>query len=87
MYIGNAKDIVKHEEKIFHIIHILLLSYLVDARYERFLDAIEHDKHEKDRSRHIVLETFKRIYEVWKYSDDQKETADNHLGLFKDTHK
>ncbi len=68
------RDIIKHQEKIFHIIHILLMPRLLHVRYKKFLDACDHDKHEKDHSKHLGFEAFKRIYKFWEYTEDQDET-------------
>src|SRR5215204_5556978 len=37
------KDIRKHDEKLYHALHIMLLSYALGYREQKLLDAIEHD--------------------------------------------
>ena len=60
------RDIRNHQEKIFHVIHILLFPSILRVRYKKFLEAGEHDKYEVDHSKHLGLEAFKRFYEFWK---------------------
>ena len=42
------RDIRNHEEKLFHVIHLLLFHYISFAKNERIFKAIEHDKNEKE---------------------------------------
>jgi hypothetical protein len=81
------KDIRSHEEKMYHVIHLFLFSHVLDIRYREFLDAVDHDKLEKDHSKHLGVEALKRFWEFWRYQDDIEKITDKHLGLFKDAEK
>jgi AbiV family abortive infection protein len=80
------RGIVKHQEKIFHSTHLMLIPYVLHNRYQKFFEAAEHDKNEKDHLKHLAFEAFKRVYEFYKYSDDKEEIVHKYLELFKDVH-
>jgi hypothetical protein len=79
-------DIKKHGEKLYHALHIMLFPYAMGYRQQKLFDAIEHDKYEKDHSKHISFEAFKRFYDIFKYSDDTSEMTESVLEVFKDAH-
>jgi hypothetical protein len=62
-------------------------SSIWDSRYREFLNALEHDKLEKDHFKHLGVEALKRFFEFWKYSDDVNKITDKHLELFRDADK
>jgi AbiV family abortive infection protein len=79
-------DIKKHREKLYHALHIMLFPYAMGYRQQKLFDAIEHDKHEKDHSKHIFFEAFKRFYDIFKYTDDIQEMTEGVLEIFNDAH-
>jgi AbiV family abortive infection protein len=79
-------DIKKHEEKLYHAVHIMLFPYAMGYRQQKFNEAIENDKHEKDHSKHVSLEAFERLYNIFKYTDDIPEMTESVNEIFKDAH-
>lgn len=78
------RDIRNHEEKLFHVIHLLLIHYISFAKNERLFKAIEHDKNEKDHSKHIAVEALKKYFTT--DPEEEKELMDKYLGIFNDMH-
>jgi AbiV family abortive infection protein len=77
-------DIRNHEEKLFHITHLLLFYYISFAKHERLLKAIEHDKNEKDHSKHITIQAIEKYFTD---SREEKELIDKYLSIFNNMHK
>ena len=50
----------------------LIIPYVLHNRYQKFFEAADHDKNEKDHSKHLGFEAFKRVYEFYNYLDDQE---------------
>jgi len=74
-------DIRSHKEKIYHVLHLFLGPSVLDSRYRDFLTTIEHDKLEKDHSKHLGEEAFKRLYAFW--NDDKDNIIDKQQAIFR----
>ena len=78
------RDIRNHEEKLFHVVHLLLMHYISFAKNEKLFKAIEHDKNEKDHSKHIAVEALKKSFTA--DPEEEKELMDKYLRIFNDIH-